>query len=67
MRYNIELKNNGGGFWSFALAARIGGTVVSTVSNFDGINDLAIIEFDDVNENKLGTILDADANVIEYR
>lgn len=61
------MKNDQGGFASAAIANSVDGLVVSTVNNFNGEHDLAIIEFPDSNEELMNDYLDEDQNVITYR
>jgi hypothetical protein len=65
-RFVITLSEDIGGMVTSGLAFE-SGTIVSTVSSFDGTHDLAIIDVPSADLEDFQTILDEDEYVLSYR
>ena len=61
LRYHIEFADDPGGFDANSVAAAMDGTVISTVRNFNGTGDLALIDIDPSMRDDMESLLDYEA------
>jgi hypothetical protein len=64
--YRIVFLDNTGSRAVEALAASCGGAWRNAVTAFDGVLDQAIIDVPDASADHLESLLDDDANVVQY-